>query len=91
MINRIRSRGEAKKQIQDHREKETFDKTYTKIDEGEPDKSANKETGIDSVNLHRKKEALDRRKNGFERNRNEESEATSHKKKLLQKRNQNRT
>jgi hypothetical protein len=30
----------------------------------EPDKSAYKETGIDSVNLHRKKEALDRRKNG---------------------------
>jgi hypothetical protein len=34
MINRIRSRGEAKKQIQDHREKETFDKRYTKIDAG---------------------------------------------------------
>jgi hypothetical protein len=34
MINRIRSRREAKKQIQDHREKETFDKTDTKIDAG---------------------------------------------------------
>ncbi len=38
-----------------------------------------------------KKEAFDRSKNGFERNRNEESEAASHKKKLLQTRNQNRT
>jgi hypothetical protein len=39
MINRIRSRGEAKKQIQDHREKETFDKTYKKSMLEETDKA----------------------------------------------------